>query len=42
MKSKQNVNLDSYFEFLEQYFALFPNAMTKVKRKIISGDNFKL
>jgi len=40
MESKKNVNLDSYFEFLKQYFSLFH--LTKIKRKKVIGNNFKL
>ena len=40
MKSNKNINLDAYFEFLKQYFSLFD--FSKLKRKKIIGDNFKL
>jgi hypothetical protein len=39
MKSKIKLSLDDYFQFLEEYFALFP---FRIKRKVIKGNNFKL
>lgn len=40
MKLKTNINLDSYFKFLKEYFSLFD--FSKLKRKKIKGENFKL
>jgi len=40
MKLEKKLNLDSYFEFLKSYFSTFD--FTKIKRKKISGKNFKL
>ena len=40
MKLKIKLNFDEYFKFLEEYFTIFKPAL--VKRKIITGDQFKL
>ena len=40
MKSKIKIDWDAYFSFLEEYFSMFD--FSKVKRKKIEGDNFKL
>ncbi len=40
MKSDKNLNLDSYFNFLAEYFATFD--FSKLKRKKVTGKNFKL
>jgi hypothetical protein len=40
MTSKIKLSFDDYFKFLEEYFSLFP--LEKVKRKVITGNNFKL
>ena len=40
MKSKKQPNLDEYFKFLKDYFAMFD--FSKLKRKPIKGNNFKL
>ena len=40
MKSNKKLNLDSYFDFLAEFFKTFD--FKKIKRKKIKGDNFKL
>lgn len=40
MPSKKNVNLDKYFEFLRQLFALF--GLPRKNRTKIEGNYFKL
>ncbi len=40
MKSRKNLKLDEYFQFLKDYFLLFDLKKTK-RKKILSGQ-FKL
>ncbi len=40
MISKINLSLDEYFHFLDEYFKMFK--ITKPKRKMITGSNFKI
>jgi len=40
MDLKIRINFDEYFNFLEEYFEMFRPDLSK--RKLISGDNFKL
>lgn len=40
MNPKQNLNLDSYFRLLEEYFSTFDFSKFKI-RKVV-GKNFKL
>ena len=40
MNLDQNLNLDSYFKFLKEYFATFDFSVFKIRK--VTGENFKL
>ena len=40
MTLKKTLNLNEYFNFLNEYFAIFN--LKNIQRKLIKGDNFKL
>lgn len=40
MKSKINLSLVKYVNFLDEYFRMFK--LTNPKRKLITGSNFKI